>query len=69
MTANKRLQEDLEEKEAYYQKLLSISNDILKEKRTIQKQFEHMKTQSKEAHNQMENNDAEFARLQRRSQV
>ena len=69
MTANKRLREDLEEKEADYQKLLSISKDILKEKRTIQKQFEHMKTQSKEAHNQMENKDAEFARLQKRSQV
>ena len=44
MTANKRLREDLEEKEADYQKLLSISKDILKEKRTIQKQYEHMKT-------------------------
>ena len=69
MTANKWLQEDLEEKEADYQKLLSISKDILKEKRTIKKQFEHMKTQSKEARNQMENKDAEFARLQKRSQV
>ena len=35
MSANKRLREDLEEKEADYQKLLSISKDILKEKRTI----------------------------------
>ena len=35
MTANKRLREDLEDKEADYQKLLSISKDILKEKRTI----------------------------------
>ena len=69
MTENKILREDLEEKEANFQKLLSISKDILKEKRTIQKQFEHMKTQSKEAHNQMENKDAKFARLQRRSQV
>ena len=69
MTTNKRLREDLEEKEADYQKLLSISKDILKEKRTIQKQFEHMKTQSKEVHNQMENKDVEFSRLQRRSQV
>ena len=33
MTANKRLREDLEEKEADYQKLFSISEDILKEKR------------------------------------
>ena len=44
MTANKILREDLEEKEANYQKLLSISKDILKEKRTIHKQFEHMET-------------------------
>ena len=64
MTANKRLREDLEDKEADYQKLLSISKDILKEKRTIQKQLEHMKAQSKE-----ENKDAEFARLQKWSQV
>ena len=35
MTASKILWEDLEEKEAYYQKLLSISKDILKEKITI----------------------------------
>ena len=28
-----------------------------------------MRTQSKEAHNQMENKDAEFAILQKRSQV
>ena len=33
MTANKRLREDLEDKEADYQKLLSISKDILKEKK------------------------------------
>ena len=69
MTANKRLREDLEEKETDYQKILSISKDILKEKRAIKKQYEHMKTQSKEAHNQMENKDVEFSRLQKRSQV
>ena len=65
MTTNKRLQEDLEDKEAYYQKSLSISKDILKEKRTIQNQLEHMKAQSKKE----ENKDVEFARLQKRSQV
>ena len=64
MTTNKRLREDLEEKETDYQKLLSISKDILKAKRTIEKQVEHIKAQSKE-----ENKDAEFARLQKRSQV
>ena len=35
MTANKRLQEYLEEKEADYQNILLISQDILKEKRAI----------------------------------
>ena len=64
MTTNKRLLEDLEDKEADYHKLLSRSKDILKEKRTIQKQLEHIKAQSKE-----ENKDVEFARLQKRSQV
>ena len=68
MTANKRLREDLEEKETDYQKLLLISKDILEEKRAIQKQYEHMKTQSEEAHNRMENKDVEYARLQKRSQ-
>ena len=43
MIANKRLREDLEDKEADYHRLLSISKYILKEKRTIQKQLEHMK--------------------------
>ena len=64
MTANKRFREDMEDKEENYQKLLSISKDILKEKRTIQKQLELMKAQSKE-----ENKDVEFARLQKWSQV
>ena len=64
MTTNKRLREDLEDKEVDYQKLLSISKDILREKRTIQKQLELIKAQSKE-----DNKDAEFSRLQKRSQV
>ena len=36
---------------------------------TIATEFKHMKTQSKDAYNQMEDKDAEFARLQKRSQV
>ena len=64
MTANKRLWQDLEDKEAVYQKLLSISKDILREKRTIQTQLELIKAQNKE-----DNKDAEFARLQKRFQV
>ena len=69
MTANKILREDLEEKETDYQKLLLISKDILKEKRDIQKQYEHMKIQSKQLQNRVENKDVEYAMLQRRSQV
>ena len=66
MTANKRLQEDLEEKETDYQKLLLISKDIFREKRAIQKQYEHMNIQRKEGHNRVENKDDEYARLQKR---
>ena len=69
MIANKRLREDLEEKETDYQKILLIYKDILKEKRAIQKQYEQMKIQNKESHNQEENKDVEYARLQKRSQV
>ena len=64
MVANKRLREDLEDKETEYQKLLIVSKDVLREKRAIQKQLEQVKAQSKE-----DNKDSEFARLQRRSQV
>ena len=56
MIANKRLREDMEDKETEYQKLLSISKDILREKRTIQKQLELIKAQNKE-----DNKDVEFA--------
>ena len=35
MLSNKRLREDLEEKEANYQKLVNISKDILKKKRAL----------------------------------
>ena len=64
MVANKRLHADLEDKEIEYQKLLIISKDILREKRAIQKQVELIKAQNKE-----DNKDAEFARLQKHSQV
>ena len=64
MVANKRLREDLEDKEAEYQKLLMVSKNVLREKRAIQKQLEQVKAQNKEV-----NKDAKFARLQRRSQV
>ena len=37
MVANKRLHEDLEDKETEYQKLLILSKDVLREKRAIQK--------------------------------
>ena len=64
MVANKRLHEDMEDKEAEYQKLLVISKDILRQKQAIQRQLEQVNTQNKEM-----DKDAEFARLQKRSQV
>ena len=39
MLANERLREDLEEKEADYQKLVSIYKDMLKKKRALQEQY------------------------------
>ena len=62
MVANKRLREDLEDKETEYQKLLIISKDILRGKRVIQKLLEQVKAQNRE-----DNKDAEFARLQKHS--
>ena len=64
MVENKRLREDMEDKEAEYQKLLVISKDILKEKRAMQRQLEQLKAQKKES-----DKDVELARLQKRSQV
>ena len=64
MVANKRLREDMEDKEAEYQKLLVISKDILRQKRAIQRQLEQVNAQNKE-----KDKDAKFARLQKRSQV
>jgi len=64
LVANKRLREDMEEKEADFQKLLMVSRNILKEKRAMQKQLEQFKAQVKE-----NDKDKELARLQRRSQV
>ena len=69
MIVNKILREYLEENETDYQKLLLISKDILKEKRAIQKQYEHVKIQNKESQNRVENKDVEYAKLQKRSQV
>ena len=64
LVANKRLREDMEEKEAEFQKVLMVSRNILKEKRAMQKKLEHFKAQEKE-----NDKDKELARLQRRSQV
>ena len=47
MVANKRLREDMEDKEMEYQKILVISKDILKEKRAMQRQLEQLKSQKK----------------------
>ena len=51
MIANKRLREDLEEKEADYQKIFIISKDILKNKRAIQEQYKQVLNQNKELQN------------------
>ena len=67
--ANKRLQEDLEEKEADYQRLVIISKDILKKKRAIQEQYKQILNHNKELQNNELNKDAEYSRLQKRSQV
>ena len=64
MVANKRLREDMEDKEAEFRKLLMISKSILKEKRAMQRQLEQLKAQKKET-----DKDVELARLQKRSQV
>ena len=64
LVANKRLREDMEEKEAAFQKLLMVSRNILKEKRSMQQKLDQVKAQEKE-----NDKDKEFARLKRRSQV
>ena len=69
MVANKRLREDLEEKEVDYQKLVSIYKDMLKKKRALQKQYKQVLDQNKELQNKELNKDAEYSRLQKRSQV
>ena len=69
MLANKILREDLEEKEVDYQKLVSISKDTLKKKRALQEQYKQVLDQNKELLNKELNKDAEYSRLQKRSQV
>ena len=64
LVANKRLREDMEEKEAAFQKLLMVSRNILKEKWSMQQKLDQVKAQEKE-----NDKDKEFARLKRRSQV
>ena len=69
MIPNKILREDLEEKEADYQRLVIISKDILKKKRAIQEQYKQVLNQNKELQNKELNKDAEYSSLQKRSQV
>jgi len=64
LVANKRLREDMEEKEAAFQKLLMVSRNILNEKKAMQQKLDQVKAQVKE-----NDKDKEFARLKRRSQV
>ena len=69
MIANKRMREDLEEKEADYQKLVIIYKDTLKKKRAMQKQYKQVLNQNKELHNKELNKDAKYSLLQKRAQV
>ena len=48
MLSNKRLREDLEEKEVDYQKLVNIAKDILKKKRELQEQYKQVLDQNRE---------------------
>ena len=68
MIVNKILREDLEEKEADYQKLVIISKDMLKKKKALQKQYKQVLDQNKELQNKELNKDTEYSRLQKRSQ-
>ena len=69
MLANKILREDLEEKEADYQKLVSICKHMLKKKRALQEQYKQVLDQNRELQNKELNKDVEYSRLQKRSQV
>ena len=69
MLANKRLREDLEEKEADYQKLVSISKDMPKKKTALQEQYKQVLDQNRELRIKELNKDVEYSRLQKRSQV
>jgi len=64
LVANKRLREDMEEKEAAFQKLLMVSRNILNEKKAMQQKLDQVKAQVKE-----NDKDKEFSRLKRRSQI
>ena len=66
MLSNKILQEDLEEKEADYQKLVNISKDILKKKRDLQEQYKQVLDQNRELQSKKLNQDAEYTMLQKR---
>ena len=66
MLSNKRLREDLEEKEVDYQKLVFVSKDILKKKRALQEQYDKFLDQNRKLHNKELNQDVEYTRLQKR---
>ena len=69
MLSNKRLREDLEEKEDDYQKLVNISKDILRKKRDLQVQYKQVVNQNRELQSKELNQDAKYTRLQKKSQV
>ena len=69
MLSNKRLREDLEDKEVDYQKLVYIAKDILKKKRALHEQYEKVLDQNRKLQNKELNQDVEYTRLQKRSQL
>ena len=64
----RRLREDLEESNASYQELIIASKEWLRRKRVTQKQNEERMGQNKELQTKNQTMDANYSRLQRRSQ-
>ena len=53
MIANRRLKEDLEEIDANYQELITLSKEFLRRKRVTQQQNEELKGKNKELEDQI----------------
>ena len=69
MLANRRLREDIEETNANYQDLITTSKEVLGRKNLTQQQNEELISQNKEFQDKIQTMDAEYTRLQKRSQA